>query len=123
MKIQRLAIAFTGVNLVLLLFVISQAGSAAPQSAAPILRGSALELVDDHGQIRARFNVQSDGEVILRLLDEKGTIRVKLGASAHGSGLVLLNDATEPGVQILAQGVGSSVKLKNKNGREQVITP
>jgi hypothetical protein len=123
MKTQRLAIALTGVNLVLLLYVISQAGSAAPQSIAPILRGNALELVDDHGQIRARLNVQSDGEVILRLLDEKGTIRVKLGASADGAGLVLLHDATEPGVQILAKTVGSSVKLKNKDGRERVIAP
>jgi len=31
-------------------------------------RGRALELVDGRGQVRARLNVESDGEVVFRLL-------------------------------------------------------
>jgi hypothetical protein len=56
-------------------------------------------------------------------MDEQGTIRVKLGASASGSGLLLLNDATKPGVQILAKAEGSIMRLKNKDGEEQVVAP
>jgi hypothetical protein len=73
--------------------------------------------------MRARLNVESSGEVIFRLLDQRGTIRVKLGASEDGSGLLLANDATEPGVHILAKAGGSSLRLANKDGRERVIIP
>jgi hypothetical protein len=48
---------------------------------------------------------------------------VKLGAGTDGSGLLLANDATEPGVHILAKPQGSSVRLADKNGRERLITP
>jgi hypothetical protein len=34
-----------------------------------------------------------------------------------------VNDATEPGVQILAKSTGSSLKLKNKDNREKIIAP
>jgi hypothetical protein len=123
MKIQPINIALTGVNLLLLLFLLSRVGPAAAQGNASVLRGSALELVDAQGQVRTRINVEPGGEVVLRLLDQEGTIRVKLGASTDGSGLVLLNDATEPGVQILANSTGSSIKLIDKGGQEKLITP
>jgi hypothetical protein len=106
-----------------LLSTLGQARSADVQGTTPVLRGRALEVVDEHGQIRARLNVESNGEVVFRLLDQEGTIRVKLGAAQDGSGLVLANDATEPGVHILAKATGSSLKLKNKDGRERILTP
>ena len=52
--------------------------------------------------MRARLNVEANGEVVFRLLDETGTIRVKLGAGSDGSGLLLANDATEPGIHMVA---------------------
>jgi hypothetical protein len=61
--------------------------------------------------------------VVFRLLDQRGTIRVKLGADTDGSGLLLANDATEPGVHMLATAKGSSVRVANKDGRERLITP
>jgi hypothetical protein len=88
-----------------------------------LLSPTALEVVDEHGQIRARLDVESKGEIVLRLLDQEGTIRVKLGAAKDGSGLVLANDATEPGVHILAKATGSSLRIKNKDGRERILTP
>src|SRR5688500_8373378 len=100
MSSVRIAVLVTAVNLVLLLATLSQGGSAT-QATTPLLRGRALELVDDRGKIRARLNVEPSGEVVLRLLDERGTIRVKLGAGRDGSGLLLANDATEPGVHLL----------------------
>jgi len=123
MRIQRIAVALTVINLMLFLSTLAQARSTGAQTVTPVLRGRALELVDDHGQIRARLNVEANGEVVFRLLDQKGTIRVKLGAAENGSGLLLANDATEPGVHILAKATGSSLKLVNKDGRERVITP
>jgi hypothetical protein len=122
-RIQRIAATFTAINLILLLATLAQARAIGSQGTSPVLRGRALELVDARGQMRARLNVESNGEVVFRLLDRRGTIRVKLGASEDGSGLLLANDATEPGVHILAKANGSSLRLANKDGRERVINP
>jgi hypothetical protein len=110
-------------NLGFFLATLVHQGSASGQAPAPLLRGRALELVDERGQIRARLNVESDGEVVFRLLDDRGTIRVKLGANEEGSGLLLANDATEPGIHLLAKAAGSSMKVANKDGRERLIIP
>jgi hypothetical protein len=48
---------------------------------------------------------------------------VKLGASTDGSGLVLIDDRTEPGVQILAQQDGTSLTLTDQSGAKRVIEP
>jgi hypothetical protein len=64
--------------------------------------------------------------VLLRLIDPNGRPAVKLGASVDGSGLGLAGDSERrewSGVQILAEGTGSLVKLVNKDGREQVVQP
>ena len=108
-------ILFT-ISVAVLLFALSEQGSAWSR----IVRGEAFELIGPGGQIRARLNLESDGNVVLRLMDEEGTIRVKLGASRKGSGLVLLNESTEVGVHLLADG---SIRLKNRDGREKVIIP
>jgi hypothetical protein len=79
--------------------------------------------VDERGRIRARLNVEPGGAVVFRLLDDHGTIRVKLGADQDGSGLLLANDVTEPGIHLLAKGTGSSVKVANKDGRATIIAP
>ena len=123
MTMVRLIVALTVVNLIGLLAGLAHVRPTGAQSAAGVLRGRSLELVDEHGQMRARFNVEANGEVVLRLLDQQGTIRVKLGAAREGSGLLLANDATEPGIHLLASAAGSSVRVANKDGRERVIVP
>ena len=123
MRNPRIAVLVTALNLVLLVAILVHRAWAGAQTPAPLLRGRALELVDERGQIRARLNVEPDGEVVFRLLDDRGTIRVKLGADEEGSGLLLVNDATEPGVHLLAKAAGSSVKVANKDGRQRLITP
>lgn len=123
MTTQRLTLALTAVNLALLAFTLAQSRSTAAESAAPVLRAQVIELVDDRGRVRSRLNVEPGGEVVLRLLDENGTIRVKLGADEDGSGLLLANDATEPGVHILADNAGGTLKLADKDGRETLIRP
>lgn len=123
MSIVRIAAALTALNLVLLLGALTQDPSPGAGGTTDLLRGRALELVDERGQVRARLNVEPTGEVVFRLLDQEGTIRIKLGAGKKGSGLLLNNDATEPGVHLLANSDGSSVRVVNKDGRERVIKP
>lgn len=123
MSLQRIAVGLTGVNLMLLLSALTGAGPAPERASPPVVRAGALELVDDRGKIRARLNLEPGGDVVFRLMDQSGTIRVKMGAGKDGSGLLLANDATEPGVHILAKSEGSSLRLANKDGREQIITP
>src|SRR3990172_10498667 len=116
MSMVRMVVVLTVVNLVGLLAVLAHARTTGAQGTDGVLRGRSLELVDDRGQLRARFNVEANGEVVLRLLDQQGTIRVKLGAATDGSGLLLANDATEPGIHLLAGAAGSSVRVANKDG-------
>ena len=79
--------------------------------------------------MRSRLSLESDGEVIFRLFDQTGTIRVKLGASERGSGLLLADETTEPGVHIVARREElagrktTSITLTGGGGRQRVITP
>ena len=87
------------------------------------VRARVIELVDEHGQVRARLNVEPDGEAVFRLRDAKGEVRVKLGAGERGSGLLLLDAQTEPAIQMLAGSGGPSVSLTGRAGQRRVITP
>jgi hypothetical protein len=120
---RRLGLALTVINIVVLLVLLGHDMPTTAQPDAPVIRGRALELADDRGQIRSRLNVESSGEVVFRMLDEAGTIRVKLGASADGSGLLLLDDATEPGVHMLARPTGPTVTLTGKDGQQLTLQP
>jgi hypothetical protein len=123
MNSLRIAVALGVLNLTILMAAAVQSRTAAALGGEDILRGRALELVDEGGKTRARIDVEPNGEVVFRLLDQQGTIRVKLGAGKEGSGLLLANDATEPGVHILAKATGSSIRVVNKDGRERLIAP
>jgi hypothetical protein len=135
MKIQRLLIALTIVNMVLLVLSLVQSRTVAAQGVAPVLRGRALEIVDDHGRVRASIQVlpastQKNGElsletVLLRLITEKGRPSVKIAASEQSAGLALVgpSNTKDTYVQLGAEGTASSLKLKNEDGREQIIKP
>jgi hypothetical protein len=136
MKTQRLAIALTVIDLVILMFILAHMGPATAEGVAPVLRGRALEIVDEHGRLRAQIIVapattMPDGQkypetALLRLIDPNGRPAVKIGASVDGSGMSLAGDSERrewSGVQILAKGTGSTVKLTNKDGRAQLIKP
>jgi len=139
MRIQRIAIALTVINLLILITAMSRIGSAATTQTVPMLRGRGLEIVDDRGKVRAQIIVlpadtaaktargQNYPEtVLLRLIDPNGRPGVKIGTSVDGSGMSLAGDSERRdwnGIQILAESAGTSVKLTNKNGRKQIITP
>ena len=120
---RRLVIALAGLNGVLLAVVLMQSRRAVAAGETDTLRARALELVDERGRVRGQLTVESDGEAVLRLRDSDGQIRVKLGAGGDGSGLLLLDGATEPGIHMLAKSGGTSVTLTRKGGQRRVITP
>ena len=136
MKVQRLLIALTVLNFGLLIFLRLPMGSVEAQGVAPVLRGRELEIVDDHGRVRASLKVQPadpgakkpDGEsysetVILRLIDTKGQPSVKLATSEQGAGLALVSDSDSTYIVLNAEGTDSSIKLFNKDGRQRLIQP
>jgi hypothetical protein len=138
MRNQRLLVLLTVLNILLLMFSLSRtAPVAAAAGAVPVLRGRALEIVDDRGRVRASIQIHPadpdfkmpDGTtgypetVLFRLIDTRGGPNVKLGASDQGSGLLLGGESDPTYVQILAKGASTSLKLTNKDGKEQLIKP
>jgi hypothetical protein len=124
MNNNRLAVTLTVINLILLIIVMAQNRMIANRTIPEVLRVRAFELVDENDRVRAQLNIdETNGEVIFRLRDEKETIRVKLGASEEGSGLLLINDLTEPGVHLMAKQDDTSLTITNQSGAEQVIKP
>jgi hypothetical protein len=144
MKTQRFLIALTVLNLGLLMFQVTQlsranAGSPAPgdpSSPPAVLRGSALEIVDDQGRVRASIKLHAadpaykwpDGKtgypetVMFRLIDGKGRPEVKIGASEKGGGLGLIGE-TDSTHAILQADTETSLKLTTKDGKQHLIKP
>ena len=134
---QRFLVALTAVNVALLAVSLARPGAAGAEGAAQVLRGRALEIVDERGQVRATIKVypadpavrMPDGTtgypetVLLRLINSKGRPNVKLAASEDGSGLVLGGESNPTHVQILARGADTSLKLTNKDGQVKLIAP
>jgi hypothetical protein len=137
MKTQRLLILITVLNILLLVFSVGQTRAVVTEGIAPVIRGRALEIVDDRGRVRASITVlpadpnfkMPDGTVgypetvLLRLITAKGRPNVKIGASEDGSGLGLGGEDDPTYVQILAQGPSTSLKLTDKAGRERLLKP
>lgn len=63
MKIPRLLMALTIANLGLLVLLVGRIRSAEADSVEPVLRGRALEIVDDRGRVRASILVQAPGRM------------------------------------------------------------
>jgi hypothetical protein len=137
MKMQRLFIALSIVNLGLLIFLLAQIRRVEADNVAPVLRGRQLEIVDERGRVRASIKLHPadrtykmpDGKtgypetVMFRLIDSKGRPEVKLGATEEGGALGLVGGFDSTQVLLQAEGPDSSLKLANKDGRQQVIKP
>src|SRR2546422_963947 len=137
MKTPRLLIVFTTVNAGLLWYQLLQPrpSVAATADVPAVLRGRALEIVDDRGRVRASLTVLPEDPkvnwkgrpypetVLLRLMSPDGRPNVKLGASQLGSGLVIGGESDPTYVQVIAEGGETAVKLINKDGLERLIKP
>jgi hypothetical protein len=136
MKTPRSLIALTSVNLVILVLTFAQQlRPAFAQGELAVLRGRALEIVDSHGRVRASIDVlpsskAPSGEdqaetVLLRLITERGRPSVKIGSSEPTSGLSFAGPTGTKDTYLILQSKGttSSLKLRNEDGRERVVTP
>lgn len=119
MKFQRVAIVISVLNLLILVFTLSNVRSTAQANVSPIIRANVIELVDEQGKTRAQLKVEQTGETVFRLRDSKGTIRAKFGASDDGSGLSLMDDRTDATVQIRANKTGGGIILFDRNGEKR----
>ena len=132
MTTQRFGFILTTINLVFLLMLLVQnyATVEAKENLA-VLRGSALEIVDSQGRVRASISVEPavtmNGRtypetVLLRLTDPQNGPIVKLEASAEGSALGLSDDA-EGGVQLFAKSDRNFVRVVDDEGHIELIQP
>lgn len=122
MKTHPLILFLATCNIALLLFVAARPTAEAQPEVAPVVRAQAFELVDAQGVVRAMLTIEESGEAVFRLRDESGTIRVKIGADSTGSGLVLLDERTEPGIQMLSEADGGIIRLTNGRGATRELT-
>lgn len=135
METRKLLVALTIVNLGLTGFLLlERAGAAQAQNDAPVLRGRALEIVDDQGRVRASITVQptvtseATGKkypetAILRLFDQNGRPAAKIAASDQGAGLSFVGDSDATQVVLVADGTVSSLRLLNKDGMQVLAKP
>jgi hypothetical protein len=136
MAAQRLVVALTVANIVVL--VLSAAhlvGPAFAQTEAPVLRGRALEIVDEQGRVRASINVLPAGRsqsgdaypetVLLRLITERGRPTVKIGSAEQASGLSFAGPTGTKDTYVIleARDHATSLKLRNEDGRELIVKP
>src|SRR5437667_416551 len=94
MRIQRIAIGLTVINLLLFMFLLAQIRRTTAQDVVPVLRGRALEIVDGQGRVRAEILVHGPETVggklypestLFRLTDPKSGAVVKLTGSGEGA--------------------------------------
>jgi hypothetical protein len=135
MKAQRLLVALTLINLALLALALARPRPAVAEGVPQVLRGRALEIVDERGRVRASLQVlpasaQPGGEtypetVLLRLVTERGRPSVKIAASEQAAGVSVAGPSgTRDTYAILeSKGTASSLRLRNEDGREQVVRP
>jgi hypothetical protein len=135
MKTQRILIILTLVNLAVLVATLTGGRTVAAETVSPVLRGRALEIVDEQGRVRASLTVLPAGTsehgdrypetVLLRLITERGRPSVKISASEEAAGVSLAGPSSTKDTYVIAEAKGraSSLKLRNEDGREQVLKP
>lgn len=133
MKIQRVAIALTVINLGLLMFLLAQTYRTQASDVVPVLRGRALQIVDDQDRTRAEILVHGpetvNGKtypetVLFRMATAQRAPLMKMTVSENGSALGLSDDSAPGGVELRAtREKGNYVRIVNRDGREQVVKP
>jgi hypothetical protein len=135
MKLQHLLIALTFANLCLLAFLLTRVRAEAP-GGPPVLRGSALEIVNARGKVRAQLSIfpadpkhrLPSGDpypetVLLRLIDPNARPSVKLATDVRGGGLYVGGAADPTYAWIGADGGKPELFLQSQDGKQRRIEP
>ncbi len=129
---QRFFLILTAINLAILAWTIAGPRPVVADGGAGVLRGSALEIVDDQGRIRASLGIlpasAPDGSateetVLFRLINAEGQPSVKIGATASATAISLVGGDDESYIVIEADGPESVVKLVGPQGETRTIAP
>jgi hypothetical protein len=132
---HRFTLGLTVLNLVLLAVLVSTKAATAlgSRQELPVLRGRALEIVDNQGRVRANIlihgpetvnGVTYPETVLFRLIDPNGGPLVKLTVARNGSALGLSDGLSgDGGVQLYARDSASFVRIVNRSGRIQMLRP
>lgn len=123
MKLQPLLIALTVANSALLITSLVRPQPVAASPVVPVLRGRALEIVDDQGRVRSSITVGTGtpDTVLFRLISEKGQPNVKIESINAGSAMDLV-DASNRGIVFLeARGPKANLTVTDQNGPHQLI--
>jgi len=135
MKTRWSLAVLTLANLIVLIASLAAMRPAVAQGAPHVLRGRALEIVDDQGRVRASLSVLPVGTsakgdrhpetVLLRLITERGRPSVKIGASEEAAGVSLAGPTGTSDTYVIleAKGTSTSLRLRNEDGREQSVKP
>ena len=134
MKLSQFLIVLTTINLAILLVTLMQLRPGINE-VAPVLRGRALQIVDEQGHVRASIAVmpaqaQPNGEtnpetVLLRLITEQGRPSVKIGASEQSAGAAFVGPSGTSNTYMIlqAKGTASSLQMKDEDGGETLVRP
>ena len=130
---RTLFFALTVINSLLLVLLLGHSPPATGASAAPVLRGSALEIVDAEGRVRASIGVlpqepATDGKahpatVLFRLIDEAGQPSVKIGTDGTVAGMSLVGGDDQSYLVLQADGPESSLKFVEPAGKTVTLGP
>jgi hypothetical protein len=141
MTSSRTLLFVTFFNVAVALFTFSQRSIRAEASTPGVLRGSALEIVDAEGKVRAAIKIEpagparkADGSIVkdsaiipetvlFRLIRPDGRPSVKIATSEQGSGMSLGGGIDPAYITLNSEGGTPSIAVTNKDGRQQVVKP
>jgi hypothetical protein len=103
--------------------LVPQAEAQVPAQVHEVLRAKLIELVSANGQVVEQLYPGEDGGGNLRLRNGSGTVRVKLGATPDGAGLILMDNRTEPAVQLSSSSAGTSLVLAQQGKEKRTLVP
>jgi len=134
MKMQRIAVMLTVINLVIMTILLAQLLPAKAQQvkqSPAMLRGRGLEIVDSLGRLRATITMQQPatvggktyaGGILFRLIDSKGEPVIKIMAAEDGGSMSLANEK-QGYIVVAAPENGGFIKIKDANGKETELKP
>lgn len=137
MKASPFLIAVSVLNLGLLIYSIVTLRSESIRRDSEVLRGRALEIVDERGRPRATITVfpadpnvkMPDGStgypetVLLRLINSQGRPNVKIEATEIGAGVGLGGEHDPTYAALAARGDKTLLKMTNQDGKQQIVEP
>jgi hypothetical protein len=133
LRLQPVLIALTLLNLGILGVLISREQAVAAPSLDGTLHGRGLQIVDDHGKVRASITInpavqQPDGStypetVLLRMSTSEGRPVVKIASSEDGASMALSAAEGLAYVQILARGSDPKLVVVDGAGKQTSKQP